>query len=190
MKSLVRSFKAVALAVLFVLLPTAIVIVLLLITVSEVRVVGQTIVEKLVGEGSTVHFTTAFAVLIVLAISFLLGLLVNSRRGQVAVRRIEQTLLFRIPGYVAIRTTSRILVNANGERLARCALVTIREGVDCFAFVTNDYGHGRLTLFIPGYRNLGSSSVQLALKGLVRVLKLRVRRFSLAPSQPGMGARL
>jgi uncharacterized membrane protein len=143
--------------------------------------------EKLVGEGSAVHFTMTFAVLTVLGISFLLGLLVRPRPGRMVIKRIEQTLLFRIPGYLTIRTVARILVNANGERLARCALVRSHEGIDCFAFITNDHGDGRLTLFIPGYQNPGSSSVQLALKGLVRLFKLRVQRFSLAPPQPGVG---
>jgi len=42
-------------------------------------------------------------VLLVLAVSFLLGLILTSRIGSQSSQWIEQTILFRIPGYAAVK---------------------------------------------------------------------------------------
>ena len=50
-----------------------------------------------------VHFPIVLAVLLVLAVSFLLGLILTSRIGSQSSQWIEQTILFRIPGYAAVK---------------------------------------------------------------------------------------
>jgi hypothetical protein len=50
-----------------------------------------------------VHFPIVLAVLPVLAVSFLLGLILTSRVGSRSSQWIEQTILFQIPGYAAVK---------------------------------------------------------------------------------------
>jgi uncharacterized membrane protein len=50
-----------------------------------------------------VHFPIVRAVLLVLAVSFLVGLILTSRVGSQSSQWIEQAILFRIPRYAAVK---------------------------------------------------------------------------------------
>lgn len=189
MKRLAAFLKATTLGGLFVVLPVVVVIGLAVKTVLGVRAVAQSIMEKVAGQGSeAAQFPVVFAIAIVVVVSFALGLTMISRRGQAVGGWIERTLLFRMPGYAAVRAIVGGLANAEREGVVRPALMALGEGGECFVAVTEDHGDGRLTIFIPGSPNPGSGSVQIVPKEKVRLLNVRITDIGTALQQWGVGA--
>lgn len=83
-----------------------------------------------------------FAVGIVVVVSFAIRLTMISRRGQAVGGWIERTLLFRMPGYAAVRAIIGGIANGKSESVVRPALLTLGEGSECFVAVTEDHGGG------------------------------------------------
>ena len=157
------------------LLPFAVVSGVLVKIVIGARETAQDILENLTGKDSeAVHFPMIFAVLLVVAVSFALGLGMISRRGQAVGSWFERTLLFRVPGYAAVRAIVGGLSSANREAGVKPGLMTIDDGIECFVLVTEDHQNGKLTVFVPGSPNPASGNVQIVRKDLVRLLNLRI----------------
>ncbi|MGB8169961.1 MAG: DUF502 domain-containing protein [Chthoniobacteraceae bacterium] len=188
MKRLAAFLKATTLGGLFVVLPVVVVLGLAAKTVLGMRAAGQSILEMMMGQDSAaVHFPVLFAALIVVAISFVLGLTMISRRGHAVGSWIERTLLFRMPGYTAVRAIVGGLANADSEGVVKAALLMLGEGAECFVFVTEDHGDGRLTIFIPGSPNPASGSVQIVPRDKVRLLNVRITDIGDALQHWGVG---
>jgi uncharacterized membrane protein len=182
--------KATTLGGLFVLLPVVVIFAIAAKTVIGVRESAQVVMEKLAGQNSAeAHFPMFFALLIVVAISFAIGLAMISRRGKAAGTWIERTLLFRVPGYAAARAIVGGLADVERDGVVKPGLLTVDEGIECFVFVTEDHGNDWLTVFIPGSPNPASGNVQIVRKSLVRPLKVRLTDISLAQQQWGVGAK-
>ncbi len=188
MKRLAAFLKATTLGGLVVLLPVVVVLGVAAKTVLGVRGVAQSFMEKIAGGNSdAAHFPIVFAVLIVIAISFALGLAMISRHGRQAGSRIERTLLFRMPGYLAVRSIIHGFSNIR-EGGARPALLTLEEGLECFVLVTEVHADGRLTLFIPSSPNPSSGNVQIAQANRVQYLQVPVSTVLAPLQQWGVGA--
>lgn len=188
MKRLAAFLKATTLGGLFVVLPAVVVIGLAARAVLGVRAAAQAIMEKIMGQDATVaHFPIIFALVIVIFVSFALGLTMISRRGQAMGSWFERTLLFRMPGYTAARAIVGGLANANREGVVRPALLSCGEGVECFVLVTEDDGAARVTVFIPGSPNPGSGNVQIVPKDKVRLLNVGLTEIGTALQQWGVG---
>jgi uncharacterized membrane protein len=180
--------KTTLLGGLFVILPVVVVLGVAAKTVLGVRETGQAIMGKVMGQDSEVaHFPLFFAVAIVVGLSFLLGLAMISAPGRTCGGWVERVLLFRMPGYAAIRAIVGGLANVNREGVVKPALLMLSEGFECFVFVTEDHGDGMLTIFIPGSPNPGSGSVQIVPQGRVRLLNVRITDIGTALQQWGVG---
>ncbi len=189
MRRLAAFLKATTLGGLFVVLPLIVVVALLTKAAMDVRNAAQSLVEKLAGhESEAAHFPILFAVLILVALSFAFGLVMISRRGQAAGDWFERTLLFRLPGYAAMKALVGGLADANRDGALKPGLLTTDPGIECFVLVIEDHGDGRLTVFIPGSPNPGSGNVQIVRKNLVRMLNVRITNVSSALQQWGMGS--
>jgi uncharacterized membrane protein len=189
MRRVAAFLKTITLGGLFVLLPVVVVIAVAAKAVIGVRATAQAIMEKLTGQGSdAAQFPMAYAILIVVGLSFVIGLTMSSALGRRCGNWIGRTLLFRLPGYAAVRAIIGGLANLNHEGALRPALLTLREGVECFVAVVEDHGDGRLTVFIPSSPNPGSGSVQIVPKDKVCLLNVRITEVGAALQQWGVGA--
>ena len=189
MKGLAAFLKATTLGGLFVVLPVVLVFALLTKAVTTVHAAAQSIMEKLAGEGSqAAHFPLIFALLIVLGISFVFGLAMITQRGQATGSWLERKLLFRVPGYAAVRAIVGGLANAKREGVVKPGLLTLDPGIEAFVLVIEDHGDDYLTVFIPSSPNPGSGNVQIVRKNLVRALNVRITNISSALQQWGMGS--
>ena len=73
-------------------------------TVGIIRDAATKIISLITDQvPDAVHFPIVLAVLLVLAVSFLVGLILTSRVGSQPSQWIEQIILFRIPGYAAVK---------------------------------------------------------------------------------------
>lgn len=189
MKRLAAFLKATTLGGLFVVLPVLIVLAVLTKAVMMVHGVAESIVGMMAGEDSKAeHFPIIFSVLILVGISFGFGLVMTSRRGLAACRWIEERLLFRVPGYAAVRAIVGGLADTKGEGVVKSGLLTIDEGMEAFVLVVEDHGDGRLTVFVPGSPNPASGNVQVVRKDLVRILNVRMTEIGTVLQQCGVGS--
>ena len=189
MKRLGEFLKATTLGGLFVVLPLIVVFGLLTKAVMTVHGLAQSLVEKMAGQHSeAAHFPIIFSVLIVIAISFAFGLAMISHHGRTTGRWVEGKLLFRVPGYAAVRAIVGGLVDTKREGVVKSGLLTIDPGIEAFVLVIEDHGDGHLTVFLPGSPNPASGSVQVVRKDLVRMLNVRMTDIGAALQQWGVGS--
>jgi len=189
MKRLAAFLKTTTLGGLFVVLPLIVVLGLLVKLVMGVHAAAQSVMAKLAGEGSeAAHFPILFAILIVVGISFAFGLALTSRRGQATGNWFEGKLLYRIPGYVALRAILGGLADASKEGVVKSGLLTLDPGIECFVLVIEDHGGDHLTVYIPGSPNPGSGNVQVVRRHLVRMLNVRMTDITTVLHQFGMGS--
>jgi uncharacterized membrane protein len=189
MKRITAFLKATTLGGLFVLLPVIVIFVLLAKAVVTTRSGALAVMEKITGQESMAdEFPVIYAVLILVVVSFLLGLIMISRSGKSVCTWIERTLLLRIPGYAAARAIIGGMANAEREGVVKAGLLTTEAGMESFVFVTEDHGNGKLTIFIPETPNPGAGSVHIVSKELVRLLNVRITDITTALQQWGVGS--
>lgn len=189
MKRLAAFLKATTLGGLFVLLPVAVVLGIVVRTVIGVREAAQSIMEKLVGRDSEVaQFPMIFAVLIVIAISFLLGLAMISRRGKSVGSWVERTLLYRVPGYAAARAITRGFANVEQDGAVKPGILLLQDGGECFIFIIEELTEDRLVVFIPGSPSAVGGNVQMVPKTQVRRLNVRLTEVATVLQQWGVGS--
>lgn len=189
MKRLALFLKTTTIGGLFVVLPLIVVLGLLGKAVMGVHEAAQSIMAKLAGEQSeAAHFPLIFALLFVVSVSFLFGLAMTSRRGHATSRWFEGKLLFRIPGYAAVRAIVGGLADSSNEGVVKSGLLTVDPGIECFVLVIEDHGDGHLTVFLPGSPNPASGNVQIVQKDLVRMLNVRMTAVTSVLQQWGMGS--
>jgi uncharacterized membrane protein len=188
MKRLVLFLKATTLGGLFVVLPLFVLILLATRLVLEIHTAAKTLIGKLAGESSeAAHFPILFSILLVVAVSFLIGLVMISRRAQSANNWFEGRILFRLPGYAAMKAIVGGLAGESHEGALRSGLLTVDPGIECLVFIVEDHGD-RLTVFIPGSPNPGNGAVQIVRKDLVRPLNARITEVGTALQQWGHGS--
>ena len=171
------------------LLPVVVVFLLLTKAVVTTHSAAQMVMEKVTGqESAAAEFPMVYAVLIVVVVSFVFGLLMISRPGRAVGAWIEHSFLFRIPGYAAARAIIGGLANVEREGVVKPGLLKVGEGAECFVFITEDHGNGKLTIFIPETPNPGTGTVQIVSKDLVRPLNVRITNITKALQQWGVGS--
>lgn len=188
MKRLGLFLKTTTLGGLFVLLPVIFAGFLISKAIGAVRIAAAKILGLLTAQPSeSVSFPMVWAALLVLALSFVLGLLMTSRLASRSGRRIEQAVLFRLPGYAALKNIINGLAQTEREGMVRPALVTASESVQYFAFVMEEHGDGRLTIFVPSAPSAANGGVQVVRREKVKILNVRLASVIAALNQWGAG---
>src|SRR5580765_1010386 len=88
------------------------------------------------------------ALLLVLALCFLVGVAVRTPIGRAARERIEKSLFQRIPGYAVLRSLAQQMAGESRESAWKPALVEIEEAL-VPAFIIEEFDDGQLTGFVP-----------------------------------------
>jgi len=101
------------------------------------------------------------SLLLVLASCFLIGLAARTPAGRAAMQRAERSLFQRLPGYAMIRSLTQRLAGETRDQAWKPALAEIEEAL-VPAFIIEEVGDGRLTVFVP--------SVPTPLAGAVYIL--------------------
>ena len=103
----------------------------------------------------------ALSLLVVLVVCFLVGLAVRTRIGFALRNRLEKSFFERIPGYSLIRSLTQRLAGEDRETACKPALAEVEEAL-VPAFIIEELGDGRLTVFVP--------SIPTPLAGAVYIL--------------------
>lgn len=189
MSRIATFIKATLLGGLFALLPVFLLFTVLGKVVISARAAAQSLMDKFAGEAAeSGEFPLVYAILIVVAACFLLGLVMMSGAGSSFGSWINRNVLSRIPGYSAIRTILGGFGNAETDGSIKMGLLSLSADAKCFVFITEDHGNGWLTVFIPETPNPGTGTVQFVEKGLVEPLNLRLGEIGKAMHQWGIGS--
>ena len=101
------------------------------------------------------------ALVLLLAICFLVGAAVRTATGRAAREQIERSLFSRLPGFALLQSLTQQLAGYGNDKVWKPALVEIEDAL-VPGFVIEELDDGRITVFVP--------SVPTPLAGAVYVL--------------------
>lgn len=143
MRSIGEFIKTTLLGGLVVLLPVYLAVLLLLKSAQLVLKLLGPVINNLPGD-----YQAPMAILIVVAVCFLIGLIVRTQLGRAAAGAVERNVLERIPGYTLLRDVSHRLGGLDDASSFAVALVEIEEALTP-AFIVEEHADGRYTVFVP-----------------------------------------
>jgi uncharacterized membrane protein len=90
-----------------------------------------------------------FTVFLLLGFSFLAGLFVQMRIGQLTQQRVESFLMKRVPGYHMFRNLTRQLVGQEGLEFAPALVDLQGSGALVLGLIVEEHMEGYFTVFVP-----------------------------------------
>jgi uncharacterized membrane protein len=133
------------------------------------------------------RFVAVVGVFVVLFL--LVGALAGTRLGQSVGRRIELSMLSRLPLYNALRAMVAGLAGQDHAGAMKPVLVTVDEpGLQQFGFLLETHADGRSTVFLPGSPNPGSGGSVIVAPERVQELHISVREVLQCLSRWGHGS--
>ena len=150
MKRLAEFLKTTALGGLFVLLPVLL-LYLLLSEALDLIVALATPIADLFPEGTfeKVEFPVIVGLILILGVSFLIGIGLRSDIGRRLGHWIERTVLGRLPAYKALKSLTTGFAEAGKDGAFRAAVLTSSDGDREIVYVIEDHGDGSLTVLLP-----------------------------------------
>ena len=97
----------------------------------------------------SVNHPSVVAFLVLLAASFVVGLFVQTRIGRKVNEAVTQTVFERIPGYSAMNAIARQMADFQSNGGFKPALIDVEDNCLSPAFLIEDHGDGRCTVFMP-----------------------------------------
>jgi uncharacterized membrane protein len=125
-----------------------------------------------------------FAILLVFLIA---GLFVGTRPGRLLSNRLEETVLYRVPGYLLVRGAVGSFPGLNGDERPEPVLVETDEGW-AFALLVERPDHGFCTVFLPDSPTPTSGSVRVVETKRVRSLDAPMLGLLACLTRSGAGA--
>lgn len=173
MQRFVAFLKTSALGGLFVLLPLLL-FYLLLSEALQAIVALATPIADLFPKGwfDNVEAPVLVALILILAGSFLFGLMLQSTALTRLGRRIETSVLGKLPMYSAIRRLTRGLAGAENLDSFRPALLMSAESQREIVYVIEDHGNGQMTILVPWAPTPFAGSVKIVNSSKVQMLEV------------------
>jgi uncharacterized membrane protein len=190
MKGLLEFLKTTALGGLFVLLP----LLLLYLALGEALglvVAIATPIADLFPADTFAHekYPVLIAVLLLLGVSFALGLAMRAERGRSLGQWLERTTLRRLPMYGALKTLIARFAESEKCGAFRPALLISGEGQRDVAYVIEDHGDGQMTVMLPWAPTPLAGSVRIVDRDHVELLDASFADLTRVLSEWGIGTR-
>lgn len=134
------------------------------------------------------HAENVLALLIVLFLCFLVGVAMRTVGGRLFRKRIENSLLVKIPGYILLRSLTRQLAGESQENVWKPALAEIEDAL-VPAFIIEEFEDGRYTIFVPSSPSPFTGAVYILGRERVHVLDASLAQTVQAVSRWGSGSR-
>jgi len=190
MKNLLSFLKTTILGGLFVLLPV-ILLYLALAEVFDLMVVIATPIADLFfpGQFEDAEFSVLVALVLLIGLSFILGLIMMSDIGRRFGDWIERIILGRIPGYNAIKNLITGFASSQQESSFKPALLKSSDGGKEFVYIVEDHGDGNCTIMQPWTPTPFAGSIKIVAKDRVEPLNISMGKLTEVLSQWGVGSR-
>jgi uncharacterized membrane protein len=189
MKQFIEFLKTTAMGGLFVLLPILL-LYLLLAEALGLIVALATPIADLFPEGTfgKVEFPAIVGLILILGVSFVIGLGLRARIARSAGRWIERTVLDRLPAYNALKSLTTGFAEAGKAGAFKAALLISADGEREFAYVIEDLGENHLTVLVPWAPTAFAGSVKIVDRKRVELLNANLGEVSKVLSHWGVGA--
>jgi len=190
MKAFGEFLKTTALGGLFVVLP----VLLLYLLLGEMLdlVIGlATPIADLFPKGTFDNLTAPFpiAVILIVGVSFVIGLALRVEIGRSLGDWIERKVLGRLPVYSALKSLTKAFGEAGEGAAFRPAMLRCSEDVREVVYVVEDHGDGQLTILVPWAPTAFSGFVKVVGKDRVEMLDSNLGEASRVLSHWGVGVR-
>ena len=130
---------------LFVVVPVYLAVLLLLKGMKAVAGLVQPIARLL---PDWVRAELLLSLALVLGFCFIVGAAVRTRTGRAVRERMERAFFEKLPGYGLLRSLTRRLAGDSDEEAWKPVLAEIEDAL-VPAFIIEEHGDGRLTVFVP-----------------------------------------
>ena len=188
MKRLAEFLKTTALGGLFVILPVLLLYLLLAEAIDLIIMVATPIADLFpAGTFDGLEFPGVLALLLLMGVSFLIGLGVRSRTGRTAGLWIERVILGRLPAYTAIKRLTKGFLEA-GENGVRAAVLTNSEDEREIVYLIEDHGDGEVTVLQPWAPAAFAGSIKIVSRERIKILDSNLGDVSMIMSHWGVGA--
>lgn len=189
MKQLMEFIKTTAMGGLFVLLPILLLYLLLGEALGMIVALATPIVD-LFPEGTfgKIEFPVILGLVLILGVSFVIGLGLRAKIARRSGRWIERTVLDRLPAYSALKSLTTGFAEAGKAGAFRAALLISADGEREFAYVIEDHGENHLTVLIPWAPTAFAGVVKIVDRKRVELLDANIGDVSKVLSQWGVGA--
>jgi uncharacterized membrane protein len=190
LKQLLDFLKTTAMGGLFVLLPILL-LYLLLAEALDLIVALATPIADLFPEGTfgKVEFPVIFGLVLILGLSFVIGLGLRAKIARRSGRWFERTVLDRLPAYNALKSLTTGFAEAGKAGAFKAAVLTSSDGDREFVYVIEDHGDEDLTVLVPWAPAAFAGSVKIVDRDRIKFLEANLGDVSRALGHWGVGVR-
>ena len=189
MKQIVEFLKTTVIGGLFVLLPVLLLYMLLSEALQLVVALATPIADLFPKEVfAQTEVPVLIALVLIVAVSFLLGIALRSAVLSRTGDWIESTVLSRLPAYTVLKRLTKGFAKEEASAFKPGMLISA-EGWKEIAYVIEDHGDGHLTVLVPWAPTAFSGSVKVVDRDRVEILDANLGDVSKVLSLWGMGTR-
>ena len=182
--------KTTAMGGLFVLLPILLLYLLLAEALGLIVALATPIADLFPAETfGQVEFPAIVGLILILGVSFVIGLGLRARIARRSGRWFERTVLDRLPAYNALKNLTTGFTEACRDGGFKAAVLISPDGEQEIVYVIEDHGNGNLTVLVPWAPAAFSGSVKIIDKDRIKILKANLGDVSRALGHWGMGVR-
>ena len=190
MKQLLEFLKTTAIGGLFVLLPVLLLYLLLAEALGLIVALATPIADLFPkGTFEKINHPVAMGLILIMGISFLVGLALRSESGRRLGRWIELTVLDRLPVYKALKRLTTGFTETGKDGAFKTAVLNSPGGEREIVYIVEDHGNGYLTVLQPWAPTSFSGSVKVFNQDRLEVLDAKLGDASRVLSHWGVGVR-
>jgi uncharacterized membrane protein len=190
MKKLIAFLKTTAMGGLFVLLPVLLLYLLLTEALGLIVALATPIADLFPkGTFDEINHPVAIGLILIMGVSFVVGLALRSEHGRRLGRWIELTVLDRLPVYKAVKSLTTGFTEAGKDGAFKTAVLNSPAGEREIVYIIEDHGNGYLTVLVPWAPTSFSGSVKVFNQDRLEVLDANLGDVSRALSHWGVGVR-
>ena len=188
MKRVTEFLQTTTLGGLFVLLPLLLLYLMLSEAVGLVIALAAPIIELLPAEAFDEPEERAFlGIIIIIALSFLIGLFSRSESGLRLGQWLERSTLNHLPAYRVLKKLTQGLADSS-ENTFKPALFESLSGVRDLVYVVEDHGNDKVTILLPSAPTAFSGPVKIVDRNRVELLDVNLAEFTKVLGHWGVGA--
>jgi len=175
---------------LFVLLPVLLLYLLLSEALDMVVALATPIADLFPGGTfDKIEFPVIVGLILILGVSFLIGLGLRSKTGRGIGQWIERTVLGRLPAYKALKSLTTGFAEAGKAGAFKAAVLTSSDGDREVVYVIEDHGDEDLTVLVPWAPAAFAGSVKIVDRERIQFLEANLGDVSRALGHWGVGVR-
>ena len=188
MKKMAEFIKTTIVGGLFVMLPVLL-LYLLFGEIMDLVVVLATPIADLLPKGALddIEFPIFAALILIIGVSFILGIVMRSEIGRRLGRWLEKLLFGRLALYDVLKRLTTSFAGIDKERAFRPALFNAGNGNHELAYMVEDHGDGNATILLPRAPAALTGPIKVVPSTQIELLNISLGDFSMVLSHWGVG---